>query len=462
MQTRAAHDLVHQERRARHVAQVFEQQDEQEQDQDLRQEHQHAADAGDDAVLDEALQQPFRQRVMRQHAEPVEAGLDQVHQRLRPGEHRLEHDEQQRQQDEQAGDRMQQHGVDLAGHRVGPRRLADRGLDDAIGLALRGAKVGRGRRLPGALGDFARAARRHLVDAAKQFLGAAAPHRGRGDHRHAELGRKLCQIDVDAAAARDVDHVEDEQHRPADALQFDHQTERHAKIGGVGDAEQKIGRALAGDAAEHDVAGDLLVGAAAAQRIGARQVDQIDAVAGQRAQHAGFALDGDAGIVRDLLPAAGQRIEQRGLAAVRRADQREAPCCGFGRRRHPNSDQITRIGHRLPASKRDGGIVDANRDRVAPQRSLVKDLDLGAFDKSEFEQAPLKLHRAQAVVAVADMDGMDVATKSAPRQSQRHAFRLRRRNVFGHAAVQRDAHEANSTGPTIELGQDKPLGMSVG
>ena len=99
VQAGAAHDAVHQERRARHVAEVFQQQDEQEQDQDLRQEHQHAADAGDHAVLDEALQQAFRQRVVRQHAEPLEAGRDQIHQRLGPGEHRLEHDEQQQQQD---------------------------------------------------------------------------------------------------------------------------------------------------------------------------------------------------------------------------------------------------------------------------------------------------------------------------------------------------------------------------
>ena len=43
----AAHQPVEQEGRARQVAAVLQQQDEEEQDQDLRQEHQHAADAGD-------------------------------------------------------------------------------------------------------------------------------------------------------------------------------------------------------------------------------------------------------------------------------------------------------------------------------------------------------------------------------------------------------------------------------
>ena len=73
MQAGAAHDAVHQERGARHVAEVFEQQDEQKQNQDLRQEHDHAADAGDHPVLQEALQQSGRHQVVHQRAEQVEA-----------------------------------------------------------------------------------------------------------------------------------------------------------------------------------------------------------------------------------------------------------------------------------------------------------------------------------------------------------------------------------------------------
>ena len=49
-QPAARHQLVHQERRPGHVAAVFQHGDEGEQDHDLRQEHQHAADAFDDAV----------------------------------------------------------------------------------------------------------------------------------------------------------------------------------------------------------------------------------------------------------------------------------------------------------------------------------------------------------------------------------------------------------------------------
>ena len=47
---------IHQQRSPRHVATVFEQGDKKEQNGDLRQEDEHAADAGDEAIDDEALQ----------------------------------------------------------------------------------------------------------------------------------------------------------------------------------------------------------------------------------------------------------------------------------------------------------------------------------------------------------------------------------------------------------------------
>src|SRR5438105_3778460 len=119
-------------------------------------------------------------------------------------------------------------------------------------------------------------------------------------------------------------------------------------------------------------------------------------------------------------------------------------------------------GHRLPASECDRVVVDAHGDRVASEWSLVKDLDFGTLNKSQFEQAPLEFHCAQAVSAISNMDGLDVATKPPPRQPQWHAFsRFGRRDAVGHAQIQNKAHNANSTGPITDLGQDNPLGMSV-
>ena len=59
------HQLVHQERRPGHVAAVFEQRDEQEQDHDLRQEDEHPADAADHAVDQQAAQRPGDDRAVR-------------------------------------------------------------------------------------------------------------------------------------------------------------------------------------------------------------------------------------------------------------------------------------------------------------------------------------------------------------------------------------------------------------
>ena len=57
----------------------------------------------------------------------------------------------------------------------------------------------------------------------------------------------------------------------------------------------------------------------------------MHAAAGRRLQHGRFALDRNAGIIRDLLSAAGQGVEQGGLAAVRRPDESEVASAGFGR-----------------------------------------------------------------------------------------------------------------------------------
>ncbi len=76
---------------------------------------------------------------------------------------------------------------------------------------------------------------------------------------------QLVEIDGDTAPLRDVDHVEHQHHRPAGALQLKHEAEGEAQIGGVGDAQHEIRNGFIPVAAEHDVAGDLFVRAAAPQ-----------------------------------------------------------------------------------------------------------------------------------------------------------------------------------------------------
>ena len=87
-----AHRAIDEECRAREIARVLHQDDEQEQDQDLRQEDDDAADARDHAVDDEALEHAVRRRLARPRADAADTRVDEIHERRRPREHRLEHD----------------------------------------------------------------------------------------------------------------------------------------------------------------------------------------------------------------------------------------------------------------------------------------------------------------------------------------------------------------------------------
>ena len=224
---------------------------------------------------------------------------------------------------------MQHDGIDPRRPGVGPRRQADTQGDDAVGLALGRAQFGHRERLPEVFSRLGRGLRQEFVGQAQQIRGAALAHRDRGDDGHAECFRKPGHVDGNAAARCDVEHVEHERDRPARAFQLEQEADGQPQVGGIGDAQHEIGQGLAGGTAEHDVAGDFLVRAAAAQRIGAGQVDDGDLTALRRHERPLLALHGDAGIVRDLLPAARERVEQRGLAAVRRAHQGEMHQRGF-------------------------------------------------------------------------------------------------------------------------------------
>ena len=102
------------------------------------------------------------------------------------------------------------------------------------------------------------------------------------------------------------------------------QPQSAAQPGRIDDDGGEVGRALLQAAPQHDHrAGHGLVLAARVQA-GAGQVDDRDAASGSGLRQAALELDGDAGVVADLLLAAGQAVEQRGLAAVRVAQQGQA------------------------------------------------------------------------------------------------------------------------------------------
>ena len=239
---------------------------------------------------------------------------------------------------------MHHHAVDAVAGGEAADRLLHREAEDAAHLALRGEHVVQARRLPG----LRRGGGHGGIERFEKVLGAAGVNADGFDHRHAEFAREHGGVDRDALLLGHVGHVERHHHRQAELLRLEHEAQVQAQVGRVGHAHQQVGQgfvALAGD----DVAGDGLVGAERIQAVGARQVEHEDAAARGGAQRSFLALDGHAGVVGDLLAAASQQVEERGLAAVGVAEQRNAPRLGSGGETAGSLDDGFSHGWRLPA-----------------------------------------------------------------------------------------------------------------
>jgi hypothetical protein len=135
---------------------------------------------------------------------------------------------------------------------------------------------------------------------------------------------KLRHVDVHAAPFRDV-HAIQRQHRgQSQALHFQREAQADGQVHGVDHADHEVRSGFAGHAAQQHVARDGLVQGGGIQRVGARQVEHAQRLAVGGLPLAFAAFDRDARVVSHLLAAAGEAVEQRGLAAVRHADQRDA------------------------------------------------------------------------------------------------------------------------------------------
>ena len=126
----------------------------------------------------------------------------------------------------------------------------------------------------------------------------------------AELLRELVDIDLVAALAHDVHHVHGHDHRDAQLGQLCGEVEVALKVRAVDDVEDGV-RPLV----DQVVAGDDLLQRVGAERVNAGKVHDDDVV--MLFQPAFLFLDRDARPVANKLIGAGQRIEQRRLAAVR-------------------------------------------------------------------------------------------------------------------------------------------------
>ena len=318
-QPRARHQPVEQEGRARQIARFFQRQDEKEQDQDLRQEHQHAARAGDDAVHQQALQHAVWHDVADPHAHGFHGPLDALHERLRPREHRLEHEEHQHGQQHQAQYRMQHDTVEPVVQLGGAARHGHGGIEQALHFNVR-IRIHR---------EPDRHGRQLFVVDMGDKVGRAIAFDGHGlHHGHAQSGFQLGPVDSNTAPLGCIHHVQRQHHRQAQALQFQHETQVQPQVSSVDHADQQVGTRLAAERAEADITRDGFVRAGGDQAVGAGQIENLHMPARRRSEAAFLALDRHARVVCDLLAAARQQVEQRGLPAVGVADQGNAQCGG--------------------------------------------------------------------------------------------------------------------------------------
>ncbi len=384
----AAHQAVEQVGRARQVAAVLEREDEEEQDQDLRQEHEHAADACDDAVDEQAPERAVRQRLLQERAERTDGAVDELHRRGRPAEHGLEHEEQHEGQDRgprdgvhheriESRERLLAHGLDVADHAQDAPHLALRLLD----LVERGLAPLH-RRAPPRM--------RQGLELLDEVSHAAVLDGDGFDDRHAEFALEQRAVEPVAAIDGEVAHVQRNDHRHAEVAQLEHEAQVEPQVGRVHHADDELGRRLVREPSEQEIARDRLVERRRRQAVRARQVEHlVQALLGGPDELAFLAFDRDARVVGDALAAAREPVEERRLAAVRHADERETHgidggCVGH---RVQDGSGSTMTAARLAAPQGKRGVAQANGHRVAAGPDLLDDLERFPRHESEFQQA---------------------------------------------------------------------------
>ena len=312
----APHRAVDDERGAGHVADVLEQVEHREEHEDLRQEDDHRAHAGDDSVGDEVGGEAGGQRGAHEALRRAHRDVDRVHRRLGPREDELEEQHHDRAEEQRAEHRVEHHAVDARGARVAARRRDEGARRDRV--RPRRAVLGRGRRR-----HDRRRPRLGPADQPPQLADADAAVPDDADHRHAERSAERLEVDAPAARVQLVDHRDDETGRQPEPQHLRDEEQRARQRAGVGRHDQRVGRRDLGHLAAQQPRDDGLVRADRIEAVGAGQVDHHD----RAPVDLGAALaplDRHAGVVSDLRAEAGQCVEERRLARVRRAEEAEA------------------------------------------------------------------------------------------------------------------------------------------
>ena len=145
----------------------------------------------------------------------------------------------------------------------------------------------------------------------------------RADRHSTELLPELLYVDADATLIRRVRHGERDDRGEAKLKQLLHQEQSLVEIRRIEHRENSVRLLRALHAPENHIDRDVFFERVCAQRVCAGQIDQLYCLV-VNFQDADMLLDGNARIVADLLLETGQAIEQRTLAGVRIAHNRDA------------------------------------------------------------------------------------------------------------------------------------------
>ena len=180
-----------------------------------------------------------------------------------------------------------------------------------------------------------------------------------GHHGYDRNRQRLLQcleVDGDSQFFGDVVHVQRDDDRSIQLQHLRGQKQVALQIGCVQNAHDHVRRGVV-VMSQKDVEDDGLVRLVDRQTVRPRQVKNLHRRTGVGGpKRSGTSFDGDAGVVADALPEAGQGIEQRALAGVGIADQGDGP----GSRRGMNGERGWHGGgRRLP----DGNLIH-QQDRL--------------------------------------------------------------------------------------------------
>jgi hypothetical protein len=141
-------------------------------------------------------------------------------------------------------------------------------------------------------------------------------------HRNADLLLQLRGRHVNPPPLGDVDHVQRDHQWPAEFDQLTDEIEIPLQVARIDDNDDEVRRRRVSPQAAQHFHRHVLIGRAANQTVCARQIDDVHPSPVIELASAGFLFNGDAGVVGDLLPQAGERVEDRRLARVRIAGKR--------------------------------------------------------------------------------------------------------------------------------------------